>query len=199
MAEFLNKKRKLASMPQQQKVCQTVTTMPEDFTEEESLREDGSLWRQAKWKKGNKKKEAHDKRLKGISACYTTDCDVPKSQDISFNNPKKDQCKICENFRKGDSEEFFCMYEEHNKEKEAVRRKKIMQKNNESNVEVAVFDLLQIIYLPKTNDNYIISYFIREDGQILILQSFNLNQRLTIAIFGRRNRLIEEHRKLQHA
>ncbi|KAK3881690.1 hypothetical protein Pcinc_013882 [Petrolisthes cinctipes] len=93
----------------------------------------------------------------GLSASYTTYCDVLKPQNISFHNPKKDQCKICENFRKGDSEkkkELMCMYEQHNKEKYAVRKIKEQAKNNtKSNVQVAVFDLQQVIYLPKTNDN----------------------------------------------
>ncbi|KAK3891642.1 hypothetical protein Pcinc_004489 [Petrolisthes cinctipes] len=68
-----------------------------------------------------------------LSASYTTYCDVLKSQNISFHNPKKDQCKICENFRKGDSEkkkELMCMYEQHNKEKYAVRKIKEQAKNN---------------------------------------------------------------------
>lgn len=94
---------------------------------------------------------------KGISASYTTYCNVLNTQNISFHNPKKDMCKICENYKKGDPEkkkELQEIFLQHTKEKEAVRLKKDNAKREtDDSVAVATFDLQQVIYLPQTNDN----------------------------------------------
>ena len=60
----------------------------------------------------------------GINASYSTYCDVLKSQNISFHNPKKDMCKIYETYRKGDAnkqKELEELFLHHTKEKETVR------------------------------------------------------------------------------
>ena len=94
---------------------------------------------------------------KNIVVSYSTYCEVLKTQNLSFHNPKKDLCKLCESYRKGDAEkkiELQSQFEEHTKEKEAVRKKKENAKHDDSpNKTVATFDLQQVIYLPKTNDN----------------------------------------------
>lgn len=99
----------------------------------------------------------HENASKGISASYTSYCNVLKSQNISFHNPKKDMCKICQTYRKGDPQkkkELMETFLQHTKEKEAVRLKKDKAKREtDNNVAVATFDLQQVLYLPKTNDN----------------------------------------------
>ena len=91
-------------------------------------------------------------------ASYTTYCEVLRGQNISFHNhPKKDLCKLCENYRKGNAKkktELQDQFQEHIKEKEAVRRKKDGAKHDtDPFLTAATFDLQQVIYLPRTNDN----------------------------------------------
>lgn len=94
-----------------------------------------------------------------IRASYSMYCDMLKSLNISFHNPKKDQCQLCENYRKGDTEkkiELEEKFQKHNMEKETVRRKKEEAKKDENQYNRAVvFDLQQVIHLPITDDNQI--------------------------------------------
>lgn len=105
-----------------------------------------------------------------ISTSYTTYCTVLKSQNISLHNRKKDLCKICENYRKGDAtkkEELEELFQKHQQEKEAVRKIKDKEKSySDQGKTVAVFDLQPVIYLPQTNDNQL--YYKRR------LANFNL-------------------------
>lgn len=105
-----------------------------------------------------------------ISTSYTTYCTVLKSQNISLHNRKKDLCKICENYRKGDAtkkEELEELFQKHQQEKEAVRKIKDKEKSDsDQGKTVAVFDLQPVIYLPQTNDNQL--YYKRR------LANFNL-------------------------
>ena len=94
---------------------------------------------------------------KGISVSSGFYRAILKTQNLSFHNPKKDLCKICETYRTGDKEkknELEELYQQHIKNKEAVRTIKDKAKHEtDDDVAVAVFDLQQVIYLPQTNDN----------------------------------------------
>ncbi|CAG9765951.1 unnamed protein product [Ceutorhynchus assimilis] len=75
---------------------------------------------------------------------------VFKSKNLSFHNPKKDQCSLCVMYKTGDSSVKAKLEEKFNKhtaEKNAARQLK--EKADEDNKLIcASFDLQQVIYLP---------------------------------------------------
>lgn len=81
--------------------------------------------------------------------------------NLSFHRPKKDKCSLCSMYREGDSsvkEKLQKQYQEHINEKQRVRQLKDDCKNNaigNKSHSVAVFDLQQVIYLPKSNEGAI--------------------------------------------
>lgn len=82
-----------------------------------------------------------------------------ESLNLSFHSPKKDQCTLCMTYKSGDDntkEQLKESYEKHTAEKEAVRKLKTELKEEgmvEKTKACLVFDLQQVIYLPKSNEN----------------------------------------------
>ena len=80
---------------------------------------------------------------------------------LKFHKPKKDQCGLCESYRKGsdkEKENLHERYTRHIKEKDAVRVLKQEMKSkaqNESKFCAASFDLQQVLLLPISNRNEI--------------------------------------------
>uniref|UniRef100_A0A8D8X2V7 Uncharacterized protein n=1 Tax=Cacopsylla melanoneura TaxID=428564 RepID=A0A8D8X2V7_9HEMI len=81
------------------------------------------------------------------------------SLNLSFHSPKKDQCTLCMTYKSGDEstkERLKENYEKHTAEKEMVRKLKANLKREgmvEKTKGCLVFDLQQVIYLPRTNEN----------------------------------------------
>lgn len=83
------------------------------------------------------------------------------SMNLTFHHPKKDLCSLCVSYREGNEESkqrLLAKYNAHIAEKEKVREIKtackLLAKENEKIVS-AIFDLQQVIYLPKSNDGQI--------------------------------------------
>lgn len=82
-----------------------------------------------------------------------------ESLNLSFHSPKKDQCTLCMTYKSGDDntkEQLKESYEKHTAEKVAVRKLKTELKEEgmvEKTKACLVFDLQQVIYLPKSNEN----------------------------------------------
>nr|CAH7721344.1 unnamed protein product [Callosobruchus chinensis] len=81
------------------------------------------------------------------------------SKNLSFYNPKKDQCTLCVSFREGDEKtklELKKVFEQHIKEKNRVRELKNCHKEaamSDPTVLCGVFDLQQVIYLPISKES----------------------------------------------
>lgn len=96
-----------------------------------------------------------------LTVSYQTYVNVFRDQNLSFHHPKKDMCGLCFTYRSGDSKkkaELEEKYTKHIAEKNAVRLKKAeaKRKNEEdSKYSCAVFDLQQVILLPKSNHSQI--------------------------------------------
>ena len=92
---------------------------------------------------------------------YESYLDLCKEENISIHHPKKDQCSLCNSYRKGDDaekenlkEQFDCHILEKNKVrqlKENCKKESIIDQSILS----AVFDLQQVIYLPISKDSQI--------------------------------------------
>ena len=86
---------------------------------------------------------------------------VLKEMKIKFHHPKKDTCPLCETYRRGNpqqKEEIVEAYKSHIAEKEKVRELKSIAKDRASvdpTFVSAVFDLEQVIYLPKSPQSQI--------------------------------------------
>lgn len=86
---------------------------------------------------------------------------VFKDNNLSFHRPKKDQCTLCLMYRQGnpsEKEQLKDRYETHIAEKIKVREIKDACKNEacqDKTVRSACFDLQQVIYLPKCEENAI--------------------------------------------
>ena len=84
---------------------------------------------------------------------------VFQSKNLSFHNPKKDQCSLCVTYKTGDANVKSKLEEKFNKhteEKNTVRqlKEKSKQKAHEDNTFLcASFDLQQVIYLPCSNES----------------------------------------------
>ena len=93
----------------------------------------------------------HDDDEKGSLSLYKK---VFKSLGLKFHHPKKDQCGLCETYRKGNDEEkkdLHERYEKHIREKEKVREIKENLKANATTQKrflAACFDLQQVLFLP---------------------------------------------------
>lgn len=94
------------------------------------------------------------------AASLSTYTRVFKGMNLSFHNPKKDQCSLCLSYRNGDDEAKRNLeerYQRHLHEKKKIREIKeackdlSVKSNNE--IVSAVFDLQQVIYLPLLSDN----------------------------------------------
>lgn len=94
-----------------------------------------------------------------LRVSYSTYANVFNSFKLSFHHPKKDQCGICANYRKGDAERRRALedcYQKHTAEKVAVRAKKdLARKDKNIKNASAVFDLQQVIFLPISNESKI--------------------------------------------
>ena len=80
-----------------------------------------------------------------------------KEMKLKFHVPKKDLCGICESYNNGSDEEkeqLQPMYDKHIQEKQKAREikdnLKITALSKSSTFQSAVFDLQQVIYLPKS-------------------------------------------------
>ena len=77
--------------------------------------------------------------------------------NVDFNKPKKDQCPLCLSFREGDEatqEDLRDKFNSHQCEKKASRQEKQRAKERAENnpkFVAAVFDMQQVLYLPKLN------------------------------------------------
>ncbi|CAH2014687.1 unnamed protein product [Acanthoscelides obtectus] len=85
---------------------------------------------------------------------------VFKSLNLSFHHPKKGQCSLCSSYKEGSTEtkaKLEDSFAAHIAEKDSVRKKKkdakeSSQENPEA-IASAVFDLQQIISLPRSNES----------------------------------------------
>lgn len=86
---------------------------------------------------------------------YSTYFRVFKSMNLSFHQPKKDKCNLCDIYERStpeQKEELENRYTTHIAERNEVRNlKNHLKENSDPSVVVATFDLEQVIYLPKTN------------------------------------------------
>ncbi|XP_012940161.1 uncharacterized protein LOC106012278 [Aplysia californica] len=84
---------------------------------------------------------------------------VFKTKSLAFHSPKKDQCSLCNSFRKGDEaqkNELREIYNRHEAEKQKVRQlkedcKKMAQADH--SILAGNFDLQQVIYLPISHED----------------------------------------------
>lgn len=94
-------------------------------------------------------------------ASISTYAKVFNEMNLSFHRPKKDKCTLCTMFREGSElvkKDIEEKYNAHLKEKDKVREIKTECKNKsiQDKTEVAaVFDLQQVMYLPKSNESAI--------------------------------------------
>ena len=84
---------------------------------------------------------------------------VFQSKNLSFHNPKKDQCSLCAMYKTGDVSvrtKLEGKFNKHTAEKNTVRQLKdrSKQRAHEDNTFLcASFDLQQVIYLPSSNES----------------------------------------------
>lgn len=92
---------------------------------------------------------------------YYTYRRVFKTQNLSFHNPKKDQCSLCMTYNHGDEEvksRLAEKYKKHVQEKIKVRELKAIDKQRgieDEHFLCSVFDLQQVIYVPISKENAI--------------------------------------------
>lgn len=97
----------------------------------------------------------------GYKTSYYTYRRVFKKQNLSFHNPKKDQCSLCMTYKQGGEDvksQLEEVYKKHEQEKKKVRELKAKDKEIAKGDEkflCAVFDLQQVIYLPISKENAI--------------------------------------------
>lgn len=99
----------------------------------------------------------YEYRNTDIIATYQTYRKIFRSLSLSFHYPKKNVCDLCFAYRKGDLEKKAKLEEafnHHIKEKIEVRKKKESAKSDpDRSIACLVFDLQQVILLPKFNES----------------------------------------------
>ncbi|CAG9761603.1 unnamed protein product [Ceutorhynchus assimilis] len=86
---------------------------------------------------------------------HITDPRVFESLNMSFYHFRKDQCSLCLSYREGDEKKIRasrCIYCKCRREKHCVQKEggcKEMSKNNPDLIAAAVFDMQQVLKLPK--------------------------------------------------
>lgn len=112
---------------------------------------------------------------------YHTYRRVFKSLNLSFHHPKKDQCSLCSSYKEGNAEkkaELQEAFAAHTAEKESVRNKKKdakeLSKEKPEVIATAVFDLQQVISLPRSNESAI---FYRRRLSVFNFTIYNLGNR----------------------
>lgn len=101
-----------------------------------------------------------DSTIQSEKGSYSTYRDVFKSMNLGFHRPKKDKCSLCMSYREGDDvtkQRLESKYTKHVEQKEKIRaikkESKIHAKDSRNRHASAVFDLQQVISLPKSKEN----------------------------------------------
>lgn len=86
---------------------------------------------------------------------------IKKEMNLGFYRPKKDQCSLCMTYKTGDisvKDNLKERYDTHNLEKTEIRKIKECSKKRareDSKFEAAVFDMQQVIHIPRSNESAI--------------------------------------------
>lgn len=103
--------------------------------------------------------ELENDKKNDIIGSYSLFRKIFKQKNLSFFSPKKDQCSLCIAYREGsedDKAKLKQKYNIHISEKTTAREKKAACKKEameDKTMLCGVFDLQQVIYLPRTNES----------------------------------------------